>query len=177
MNNKRKLNPKIIRVGDLVKIINPEVFIRCGYPLDFEKMLFDVRDKYKQDVDAFMNVILMRNGINHGDISANPYYEVANKLFKAITYMLLHVKGFGGKERKIYTENREEIINEQFFVHKIFFVKTGKYYPIVSSGGYFEQKEYEPAYLDNQEAHKILILRDFNIEAKNVEKVYTNGKQ
>ena len=29
----KKINPKIIRIGDTVKIVKPNIFIRCGYPL------------------------------------------------------------------------------------------------------------------------------------------------
>jgi hypothetical protein len=31
MNKPKRLNPNIIRVGDWVKIINPEFVDRCGY--------------------------------------------------------------------------------------------------------------------------------------------------
>ena len=33
---KKKLNPNIIRIDDIVKIINPIFITRIGYPMSFE---------------------------------------------------------------------------------------------------------------------------------------------
>ena len=32
----RKKKEQVIRIGDRIKVINPEIFMRCGYPLTIQ---------------------------------------------------------------------------------------------------------------------------------------------
>ena len=46
----KKLDPKIIRVGDMVRIDNPEMFIRCGYPMSLEDACKEVDELFGDDI-------------------------------------------------------------------------------------------------------------------------------
>jgi len=48
---KRKLDPKIIRVDDYVRIDNPEMFVRCGYPLSLNDMCKEVEDIFGKVIE------------------------------------------------------------------------------------------------------------------------------
>ena len=91
----KKLNPKIIRVGDKVKIIKPLLFIRCGYEanikeiVDFvcwlaratgaERKIYTKEDKSLEGEEYFVQAIMyVQTGIyNKGwySYSNNPYND------------------------------------------------------------------------------------------------------
>lgn len=150
MNLKRKKpNPSIIRRGDIVQINNPEMFIRCGYPLSLKKMSEEVGLAFG---DTIRDLIQSAIGKAHGFDQAT-YDFVIQKL----AYLRLKEMGFGGEERKIYTEKNELLKGVRARVVDIFFVKTGLRSPGYRdydyySGGY----DAEPPYLADQKTHKIL---------------------
>ena len=48
---KRKLDPKIIRNGDRVRIVTPEIFVRCGYPLCKADLREDIAKNYGKIIE------------------------------------------------------------------------------------------------------------------------------
>lgn len=189
----RKRDQKIIRVGDVVEVIKPQVFIRCGYPL----CLMDIAetlDRYDEDIYEFLNKIMDKeNPTNKGGkfaVELSLFAEriehiAAYKVRHAIAYQILKEKGFGGNERSIFTEEKPFIVHRKYVVDSIKYVKTGTYTPARykhSSYYYDDGDNYEPAYLTDEKTHKILTLKTsflftlmyipkFQIEATNVEKV------
>lgn len=164
----------IIRVGDMVKIVIPDMFVRCGYPLtvdDGEKMV-------KEDL---LKDICRAHGIDEED---HAFYETK----RALAIGLLKNRGFGGNERKIYTSTLPEVKGRYGRVTAKSFVKTGERGDPGScsySPDGIPVEEYKGMTLLSAKTHVILTLElgsilystalnDFppRIEAYNVQKVY-----
>ena len=182
---KRKLNPNIIRVGDKVKITNPEFFLRCGYDNNHQEACKAIEDTYKHEINKFIYIweqsLMKTKGktpickLICGD---SPTYL---KIVSALAYDLVHKQMKEGVERKIYTDRVDFYKHNNFVVSSIQYVRTGVYHP--PSGGYNSQSgEYDnfPGYLDKPVVHKILYFTEYlyglsgdktAIEDCNVEKV------
>jgi len=169
-------NPKIIRRNDAVKIIKPDLFLRCGYPLSLKDMVREIDAHYGEIIEDLVYSVgkgdkfMRRNekgfyedGVNlipalkiksESDVRNNPRYEI----LKMFAYPRLVAKQFGGNQRTIHTEYHEELKDRVTTVYNINFVKTGIRQPSWRSGNMYDGYEYEPPYLENQETHKILEL-------------------
>ena len=180
--NKRKLDPKIIRVGDTVKVVTPILFIRCGYPLSLADVEKEVEELFGNVVEDFLNsmggdhlmlrdekgkyedgtfVGIIPNPSNRKKASSKSYKEI----IKDLANTRMKVKGFGGIERTLHTETYEAAKGHETTVDSVKIVKTGQYQ--AASGGYDYyggEYEYEPPYLDDEKTHKILTL---NLYKKN----------
>jgi hypothetical protein len=161
-------NPNIIRVGDYIRIINPELFVRCGYPLTIKVQQEDIEKQFGDDIRLLINKV----GLQYTSFAENKTF---NEISQSLAYYMVKQKKFGGNERKIYTKTCEELIENVYKVINIKIVKTGIY----CVGGYsgYEGQEWEPASLENPKTHKILELDMFHefpfIEDKNVKKTIT----
>ncbi len=145
----RKLKTPNIREGDTVRIVTPDFFVRCGYPLCFEGETARVLKEQGEAINAFLRSQGVQPPRIMGDMS-HPQQKVA----KAIAYCLLRQKKFGGSNRMIHTERIESRKNETAQVVSVSFVKTGIYSP-----GYRDHDgEYESAYLSDEKTHRILTL-------------------
>ena len=157
----KKLDPKIIRRGDVVRIDNPEMFIRCGYPLSFQEVCEEVSETSKDDILKFIDRVTNRKpklkiDIKVTDPTANRMYQA---IVKEIAYVRMREKKFGGSERRIVTEKNEAFKNAKAEVVGVKIVKTGDY--VKGSSGYDPysgEYDYEPSYLGNEKTHKILQL-------------------
>lgn len=163
-----KKDPKIIRVGDMVKIINPKFFVRCGYPMDFKEAFGFVDRNYNAPIHKLIKEIEPVAGPLHGKT-----FDAYEKIVRVFAYEYMKMNRFGGPERRIYTREIRKQLSETCRVLDIRFVKTGTYVR-----GAYE----EPPYLSNEQAHKILMLDCFaiaegviepfdEIEVKNVVKI------
>lgn len=166
----KKLNPNIIRVEDKVKILNPEIFIRCGYPLTPADLYEEVAKQYGEKINAFVRETLgfppKQISTTEEEIDYDFYYDsreagtLENKILEAFCYYSVKMKGFGGKERKIYTETSKSYQDKIGIVEKIKFHKTGIYTPGRGPGySAYEPDDYDPPYLSNEKTHKILKLK------------------
>lgn len=181
-------NKNIIRVDDIVKITIPNVFMRCGYPLT-KKIVMETL--YKQEhKDAVANMLKVFN-INQSTIGVDQwlsengvptlYEEAMDNVLYALAKTTLKQQGWGGGERKIYTENRSEYSDKLAKVVGRRVVKTGTRYNANRSYDYYDgYYDYEPAGLKNEQSHVILkvcvwncnsLLNEIEIEKCNVEKV------
>lgn len=189
----RKFNSKkVIRVGDRAKIINPNIITRIGYPNSFD-------DSYRKVIKLFGDKILhflnheifpiekeitdlkMNHKTIRGVISRSRPIQFNDRIFqniiKAIAYEYLNWTGFGGRERKIYTKYRRELLNKECIVQKKHTAKTGTYFPPL----YGIDDSYDPGGLRNVKTYIILDLENLSyttnidkilkIEACNVEKI------
>lgn len=161
---KRKLDPKIIRAGDKVKIVNPEVFVRCGYPLCKADLKEEIYQHYGKLIEDIMysvgkgNKLISRNEESlfpAADIMIDPFN---NKFIDELASIRLRAKKFGGNERKIFTKRYEDLKDKVFYVRGTRFVQTGFYVPGDSSQYYSEYDDFTPPYLDKAKTHKILII-------------------
>ena len=152
--SKRK---NIIRVGDYVKIITPNVFERCGYPLTSKIVIDAIITKEQRDAVA---VMLDAFGVKQRIPSFSEKLTKAT-LSEQIMYLMakqiMRQKGWGGPERSIYHNYVPELLNVPCRVISKRVVKTGTYNHGTSYQGYFDDyPEYEPAYLSNEHCHVLL---------------------
>lgn len=166
------------KIGSTVKIINPLVFKRCGYKLGIEEGVELITLEEKNQIAKII-------GYDMSDILAFNYSKVNShkcrsfdKILQEIAYCKIRALNFGGRERGIRTEDKKELLNQEYVVIQKKVVQTGTYYP--GGGGidyYTGEYDYCPAYLQNVKAHVILGLSktnyiwsgpDFWIEEKNV---------
>lgn len=183
---KRKLNPNIIRVGDKVKIINPEFFLRCGYDNNHKGACEIIDKTYKHQINRFIYIweqSLMKRKTGSIPLckliceNSSIYLKIAS----ALAYDLVNKNMKEGVERKIYTERVDFYRSNIFFVSSIEYVRTGIYH--LPYGGYnngTEEYDYKPGYLDRPVVRKILYFNEFlyglsgdktAIEDCNVEKI------
>ena len=166
---KRKLDPKIIRVDDIVRIDNPEMFIRCGYPLCINDMCEEIEKHFKNVIEDL--IYSVSNGDefvrrddreNHSDkwgtirpiLHSNDDY---GRIYRELAYRRLQGKNFGGNERKVFTEKVESVRGKKARVVGIKFVKTGIRHNGYSGYDYsYGNHDYEPPYLSDEKTHKIL---------------------
>lgn len=148
----------IFRTGDIVKVVKPLVFIRCGYPCTIdEETQVVIRDFGSKIVEVFREC-------------GGPVWT-ENREFKRVASEIAHARlrsnCFGGRERKIYTKKNSAIDGKEFVVIDKKVVKTGRYY---SPSGYGE--DWEPGGLDNCETHVIVQVADsesiVRLEGKNI---------
>ena len=144
----------IIRKGDKVIILSPEIFYRCGYPLDVveetDKILKDHAHDIAQFIKPFGANVEPKWSWGGGSYADN--YHI-RKIAREIAYAKVKSKNFGGHTRKIYTTTMPDYQDEEVVVENIRFVKTGIY---VSGSYYSYDGDYDPPVLCNQKTHKIL---------------------
>lgn len=171
MKKHRKL--PVYHIGDLVKIIKPEIFIRCGYPKT--KKDFSVTLEERERIRGLLESL----GIENNDFLYYRYDNGLNKICDEISYLRLAKAGFGGNSREIHTTQDFNLLNIVGKVMSKRIVKTGVYdYGFIDYSG-----DSNPPYLKNEESHVILTLDIHNsysslipyimveIEEKNVEKI------
>jgi hypothetical protein len=158
----------IIRINDKVIIKNPEIFIRCGYPMSFNDAVNQIEKEYKKDIDDLIAKIT--NKPIEELLSKRGNDWIVNKreeIYKSLGYCLLKSNKFGGYERKIHSKFDENYSDKIGVVIDIKRYNTGIYQ--AASGGYDYYNggyEYEPPCLLNQKNHKILTLQIINSDNK-----------
>lgn len=165
-----KLDPNIIRVGDKVKIVNPEFFDRCGYPMSLKSAIDEVSNKFKPQIMKLLSAMFKESlSEKHYDremlekdldmlMAYNPYNRHFEEIAKAAGSVWIKSNGYGGDERRIYTKICEDYRGKIAIVDSIRMVKTGDYVPASGGNDYWGESDYEPAYLTNQKSHKILSI-------------------
>jgi hypothetical protein len=142
------------RVGELVHIVEPKLFVRCGYPLTREDILLNRRD----EVEKLM--LAAKDAMALSDSEANDARVPQQLENLAVTAILVRER-FGGSERAIFEENAPELKGAVARVLSKSVVVTGTYNR--ASGGYsYSTGEYdwEPAYIWPQRRHVIYDLGD-----------------
>jgi len=182
-----KKDPKIIRVGDKVRIVNPYFFVRVGYPLTPAMAEEEIAEFFSKEINEFLNKIKPTDSKADHPLSLGQRdrdKKSFDRVVRALSYDWVKLRGFGGRERKIYSEPvtiPEDCIAT---VISIKYVKTGTYE--YGSGGQYnawngDYDDYQPAYLSDEKTHKILEVdyrriifadNDQWIEAANVEKIH-----
>ncbi len=133
-----------MRVGDTVKIINPEIVIRCGYPksmLDAENELeSELLEQYGMSVDEY---IVNRFGprVKIGSLS---FQEIRKGL---IFSRLENTMRYGGDERIIIRQTRPQLLNMIATITKRKITYTGE-----------RRMDYWGTYLSDRTAHVLFQL-------------------
>ena len=150
------MKKRVIKAGDRIKIITPQIFKRCGYPLSYEEAEKYIEDNHK---DKVFNVISSVVGEDEYDIF-NPRREHTKsyrKIIEGLALEYLKSKSYGGKTRSIHTELDPELVDKYAIVKEVKVHQSGTY---VSGGGgysYYDwEPDYDPPYLTNVKCHRIL---------------------
>lgn len=173
----------VYHVDNIVKIINPEIVQRVGYPLTKAEALDAAEKEYSEKIHDFMREV----GAEESEPSFGTYpdYDPAlyHDLLNALSSHWLKKRNYGGKERKIYTERDERILRSTWRVLSKRTVKTGTY----NHGGYSSdwdgEPDFDPPHLANEQTHVLLALEPttftldplpsrIEVEAVNVEMYY-----
>jgi hypothetical protein len=176
----KKAKDGIIRVGDKVRILNPQMFVRCGYPMTVIAETELVEKELGVKIAEFIHSVTPdRNFIPGLRPTTSKFEYLKTKITRELAHYRCCLKNWGGKTRQIYTEENPYYANKVCCVVGVRFVKTGEYEP-ASGGGYSyygDIEDFEPPYLAVNKTHKILQL-DYGfsfsaaeIEACHVEKV------
>jgi hypothetical protein len=167
-----KRDPNRPMKGDWVRIDNPQMFVRCGYPISIAEVREQVEKDHQKEIEDFIDRIArgkpeediedigtwkLRTRIKQNDIPS----KSTRKIIEALAYERLKAQGFGGKERTVHTDPAPDMKGKIFQIERTKCCMTGKYY--APSGGYDSwsgEYDYEPGGLMNQKCHRILCLRD-----------------
>lgn len=169
----RKLDPTIIRVDDYVRIIKPEMFVRCGYPLSKKEVEEDVKKLFGHIVEDLVHSVskgdkfIARNEegfyLNEQMFKTPSDDQTYNEIINALAYKRLILKNFGGVERSIHTEPDPKLMNLKAQVIEIKYVQSGVYNKAHSGYSYYGEWEGEQAYLSDTKTHKILRIDNIKI--------------
>lgn len=192
--SKKRLDPSVIRPDDVVRIVNPVIVNRVGYP----KQVSDFYDEAIQKLSDAKLIHPARHTFASSSLD-RPRYETVNDRFfnfnkidrnviDALAYSLWKENRCGGPERTLHTQEFPEFKGQTFRVTEKKVVKTGEYFaPSSYRSGYFGSYEYdyEPGGLANEKTHVLLYgtvgervsdsefwkFKNIKIEKTNVEKV------
>ena len=155
---KRKTDQRI-RVDDRVLVLEPKIVIRCGYPMGHRVAVREIMDKHGADLEEFMRKLGIR---------FDPDNRAHRRVLDELSYVYRRVKGFGGPERSIFTEDRPELTGKECVVVGRRVVTTGVYY--APSGGYdpWGESDYDPGGLSDPQHHVLFHIqpRDYTIRTK-----------
>tara|TARA_R110000868_G_scaffold261268_1_gene519348 strand:- start:358 stop:1056 length:699 start_codon:yes stop_codon:yes gene_type:complete len=147
--SKPKKKEDIIRVGDLVQIVNPQVVTRVGYPLNIESV---VRNHMTVEQGMYIDRFIASFGI---DIASTA--KIYDDVVRDLAYGILLTKKFGGNERSIHSTNVPQLAGQDATVVGRRVVKTGirkTEYDYDSDGCNSSWN-----YLDKEKTHIIYSLR------------------
>lgn len=174
---KRKKKEDIIRIGDKVKIINPRIIDRVGYPKSVEDI---IRNEFtKEDADKVDGLISHLSGLPRNIFTPyNKSYDLKREhlfdyIVRECAYIRLKRNGFGGNARTIhYKEIANDIKDLEFDVVGKKLAKTGTRVggtPEYFNGSYDIDAE-GPSF--NEEATHIILTVEWHDEKF----IYGDGK-
>lgn len=155
----------IIRVNDVVKVVTPLFFVRCGYPLDVrtekERILREEREK----LVALLMDMGLKNKCGH-----RVFEKTMVKIAAEIAYCRVRDQGFGGCERTIHTEELKHLEDKVALVIGIKFCRTGSYKRGVGYANdlFFNgdgDGDYNPPCLEKGQTHKILEISMLEVKS------------
>ncbi len=138
----------VYREGDLVRVVQPFVYQRCGYPYDIVKEGQRLGDTFAEDIVALIDKMDPREDLTPVRppvktargmqlealfVENSPfvpqgfagmgsdYHDLCSRFARIIAQR----RGFGGNERRIYTEDRVDLHGAVLRVSSKFVRKTG----------------------------------------------------
>lgn len=156
---KRRLDPKVIRVGDVVRILNDRPIERIGYPKAVKDYYEDIEKEAGGQLDL---LITLAEGLKEDGVR---YYEPSHQskgVRKLIIHNLAYLRakrdGFGGRQKQIFWGEPRKREGRLARVVSVCMKQTGEYYAPYSSYSYYGEYDYEPGGLAKCQQHKILGL-------------------
>jgi len=149
----------VIREGDRVRIIKPDMYIRCGYPLTIQ-MVKDqfITAEHKEAIRTMLRAFGVSPTVtNPFALDPNRDEKVESKILFEMARVILRQKQWGGHKREVYTEYQPAFLNATGRVANKFIVKSGEYESGSKSyDDYYGGYEYELPQLLNSKTHVIL---------------------
>lgn len=175
---------EVIRVGDKVKIVNPKLIKRIGYPLDIETVIRNQMTKDDADkIDKLIIDVLQLQPKINGSIPfdySSSILKTHNRgkreerlfdmIVREVAYIKLQKQGFGGNERTIHYD---ETINDLDSLKGLIFEVVDK--KICKTGtrmeGWWDGEEGESPSFKETGTHVIL-----TVEWHDPKFIYGDGK-
>lgn len=172
-----KKKDDIIRIGDTVEIIEPEIYVRTGYELSKESIKLQFSDEDRKKISDLVLHFKLGDS-NTPRVLCDKTIKAFEKIEDEIAHILLLQRQFSGSERKIFTEQNPHLKNVKATVEGRFTKITGIYHR-GSSYQSWDEWDYTPAYLNKQKCHTFYRLQltnkwaanPFAIEKKNLRKL------
>ena len=147
--------PAPYRVGDLVRVVDPRVVVRVGYPKCVDDYLGDVDRLVGVEIDAIADKIL-------GLPMLHPPSKTLDRVRRELALALARRDGFGGRERSIHFVEKPELLDLEARIVSVRSVMIGTYH-CASGGRAWYDDDYEPAYLSDRQTVRIAELDVFVI--------------
>lgn len=161
----------LLRVGDSVKIVNPLIVIRWGYPLTKQIAKDTLISREQKDaiyamIMSFRKVPVLsatsrdNDGITLGEFildSVNRDKDITyKKILDLMAYEVLCREHFGGRERQLFTQNRESLRSKLGRITERKVVKTGRYCAPRDTSGWTDcgyEYDFDPGGLADEKTH------------------------
>jgi len=149
-----KKTDNVIRRGDRVKVVNPLLVTRVGYPLSQETV---IREHMDEQDKAILEGWLAKHGIRYAwnelgssEISCSLYEQESDKIIRAMARIIQHSKRYGGNIRSVHKIEKPDL--------------AGKTLQVISKRVVYSGVRVvdESAYLTNRQAHIIYDCRLYN---------------
>lgn len=148
-----------VRIGDFVDIVDPRLFVRCGYPMylpDVQKQLADDRN-LQYEITKLIALVARVPTANAHTLGADTWQRARTRILFELAEVKAKQEGFGGDTRSIYlTEPDLALQGQRVRVVGRRLVKTGKRFGPSGGCDYFGEYDYEPGGLDDAQTHTIL---------------------
>lgn len=146
-------------VGSRVRIVNPEVVVRVGYPKSMHDYFQLALEQYGQRLTGALPELL-RSSEWQQMLGADPHmrtkaHPLLTKLLWAIALPLARKDHFGGAVRTIHTRSVPELKGREFGVLERRSAYTGYRYAGHSRSSYWDD-DGEPPSLENVQHHNML---------------------
>lgn len=138
---KRKLDPKVIRKGDRIRILTSRMVHRVGYPKTVPDYYGEVEEHLGLQIDKFLNLRAPFAG--WGLVDKQPSWR--RGIISALAYAKAKEDGFGGKQRSLYFMYEPKYEGKVFTVAGVRTVQTGIYNGPIDDcgfGGLADMKSY-----------------------------------
>lgn len=145
------MKKEVIKEGDVVKILEPNVFVRVGYPFNLEYAKNNlVTEEEREMIGKLSRDICFIDQYTRNE-------RTYNSILNAVAYKKLKDSGFGGNERKIFTKIDDTLdLEANYTVISKKMVRTG-IYSHGSKGSYYPE-DADPPTLYSCRNHQILQL-------------------
>ena len=158
------MKKRIFKVGDTVKVINPQEFIRCGYPLSYQEAEEYIENNH---TDKIFNIFKAIRGADQStdnydvfaDYDRHQYTKAYRRVVEGLALEYLEYKNYGGKIRSVHSKYNNELEKVIAKVTAVKVCQSGKYVSACQGGSYglYEgEYEYSPPYLTEVKMHRIL---------------------
>lgn len=151
---KTKHPERVIRANDLVKIVDPRVVLRVGYPKCVEDFLPEVAERHCKAVGLLYKEVT-------GYLPNENSSRTVEKILRELAHAKLAAERYGGRERSLhFSQPFEELRGKVFAVMSVRSVVTGIYCPGRAGYGYTMNgfDEGDAPCLDDAKTHRLATL-------------------